>query len=119
LTQNPLYRALVRHASGLVEEIARPGAGFPLGAVRAMSFEASAVVLQPGDTVVLYSDGVPDALDKQGRFFGVERLRRELAEDPPGAAAADEAILAAFRNHSAGRSQFDDITLVCFGRDAR
>jgi serine phosphatase RsbU (regulator of sigma subunit)/pSer/pThr/pTyr-binding forkhead associated (FHA) protein len=110
--------ALVRHASGLVEEIVCAGVGPPLGAVRDARYRPSSLVLQPGDTVVLYSDGVIDAHDRKGGLFGLERLRRELAEAPSGVAPAGEAILAAVRNHSAGRSQFDDITLVCFGRDA-
>ena len=41
----------------------------------------------------------------------------DVGDDP--AAPTGEAILAAIRDHAAGRSQFDDITLVCFGRNAQ
>ena len=110
--------ALVRHANGQVEQIDCPGGGPPLGAVNDVTYEPVAIVLQPGDTVVVYSDGVTDARDRQDREFGLPRLQRELAEAPCGVASVGESILAAVRNHAAGRSQFDDITLVCFGRDA-
>jgi phosphoserine phosphatase RsbU/P len=109
--------ALIRHAGGLVEEMTCAGSGTPLGVAATAVYRSSSHLLQPGDTVVLYSDGVVDALDKQAHAFGLDRLRRVLAEAPAGVASIGESILAAVRNHSAGRSQFDDITLVCFGRD--
>jgi phosphoserine phosphatase RsbU/P len=110
--------ALLRRAGGQVEEIVCGGAGPPLGILPDVIYEPTTLALQPGDTVVLYSDGVVDAHDRKDLLFGLDRLRRELAEAPPGVASVGESILAAVRNHSAGRAQFDDITLVCFGRDA-
>src|SRR5262249_49494700 len=108
---------LVRRAGGTVEEIVSEGAGPPLGAVRDADYRPTLVGLEPGDVVVLYSDGLTDALDQNRNFFGLRRLRTEIAQAPDGAAAVGESILAAVRNHFAGRSQFDDITIVCFGRD--
>ena len=91
----------------------------PLGVVPDARDESFSFTLGPGDLVVLYSDGVTDALDTAGVRFGSERLLKILADahPHPGAAPAGEAILAALREHAAGRSQFDDITLVCFGRE--
>jgi serine phosphatase RsbU (regulator of sigma subunit) len=108
---------LVRRAGSTVEEIVSEGAGPPLGAVRDADYRPTLVGLEPGDVVVLYSDGLTDALDQDRNFFGLRRLRAEIAQAPDGAAAVGESILAAVRNHFAGRSQFDDITIVCFGRD--
>ncbi|MGC8639011.1 MAG: SpoIIE family protein phosphatase [Isosphaeraceae bacterium] len=110
--------ALLRRAGGQIEEIICAGAGPPLGVVRDAAYEPTRLMLEPGDTVLLYSDGVVDAHDRKNGLFGLDRLRRELAEAPAGVASVGETILAAVRDHSAGRSQFDDITLVCFGRDA-
>ena len=53
-------------------------------------------------------------LDRQP--FGDDRVKEVLAATTGGVAAAGEAIQAAVRDHSAGRSQFDDITIVCFQR---
>ena len=108
---------LIRRAGGLVEELGRDGTGLSLGVSRAATYQATLVPLQPGDVVVLFSDGVTDAMDQKGQCFGLDRLRINLTEAPPGVAGAGELILAAVRDHFAGRSQFDDITIVCFGRD--
>jgi len=66
---------------------------------------------------LLYSDGVPDAPDRKDARFGEERLHKTVAEAPRGVAAVGEAILAAVRDHASGRPQFDDITMVSFGRN--
>ncbi len=109
--------ALIRRAGGLVEEIGCDGTGLPLGVSLDATYRATQVPLQPGDVVVLFSDGVTDAMDQKGQCFGLDRLRINLAEAPTGVAGVGESILAAVRDHFAGRSQFDDITIVCFGRD--
>jgi hypothetical protein len=109
---------LVRRAGGALEEVGGAEAGLPLGAEPNASYRSMSTNLGAGDVAVLYSDGVTDALDRQSRRFGSARLRQALAEAPPGAVAAGEAIMSAVRDHAAGREQFDDITLVCFGRDA-
>ncbi|HKI17482.1 MAG TPA: PP2C family protein-serine/threonine phosphatase, partial [Isosphaeraceae bacterium] len=108
---------LIRRAGGLVEELGCDGTGLPLGVSRDATYRATQVPLQPGDVVVLFSDGVTDAMDHKSQSFGLNRLRMILAEAPTGVAGVGESILAAVRDHFAGRSQFDDITIVCFGRD--
>ena len=55
-------------------------------------------------------------MDQDRETFGTERLKEVLAAAPKGAAAAGEAILGAVREHAVGRSQSDDITIVCFER---
>jgi phosphoserine phosphatase RsbU/P len=109
--------ALIRRAGGSVEEIDCDGTGPPLGVSRDATYRATQVPLQPGDVVVLFSDGVTDAMDQKNQSFGLNRLRSHLAEAPAGVAGVGESILAAVRDHFAGRSQFDDITIVCFGRE--
>lgn len=68
--------------------------------------------LGPGDTLVVFTDGVSDATSEAGEEFGEERLvdlvRRHA--DRPAPALLD-AIVAAVRDHSADE-QFDDLTLI-------
>jgi phosphoserine phosphatase RsbU/P len=109
---------LVRRSGGVIEEVGRAESGTPLGIDDGGAYQSTTVALEPGDVVVLYSDGVTDARERRDKPFGEERLREALAQAPQGAAAVGEAILATVREHSSGRSQFDDITLVCFGRSA-
>jgi sigma-B regulation protein RsbU (phosphoserine phosphatase) len=108
---------LIRRADGSIEFVTDTLTGYPLGIELDAEYGSAVVELQPGDVVILLSDGVIDAQDRLSERFGDERLRRAITDAPQGAAATGEAILAAVCNHAAGRSQFDDITLVCFGRD--
>ena len=107
---------LLRRANGSVEQVGGKESGKPLGVEANEAYRSFAFSLEPGDVVVLYSDGVPDA-DRNDQPFGEQRLRKALAQAPKGVAAAGEAILAAVHEHASGRSQFDDITLLCFGRN--
>ena len=108
---------LVRRASGAIEAVGRSGAGTPLGVIGSAVYRPVEVALEPGDLVVLYTDGVTESMDRDRQPFGVERLTAVLAAAPQGVAAAGEAILAAVREHAVGRSQSDDITIVCFERN--
>ena len=107
---------LVRRASGNVEAIGRQGAGPPLGVESKAVYTPIAVSLRPGDLVLLYSDGLTDAMDRHDKPLGEDRLKQLLADSPSSPQAAGKEILASVRRHFAGRSQFDDMTMVCFGR---
>jgi phosphoserine phosphatase RsbU/P len=109
---------LVRRSGGVIEEVGRAESGTPLGIDGGGDYRSITVALEPGDVVVLYSDGVTDARDRRDKPFGDHSVREALAQAPHGVAAVGEAILATVREHASTRSQFDDITLVCFGRIA-
>jgi phosphoserine phosphatase RsbU/P len=107
---------LVRRATGAIESVGRSGAGTPLGVIPKADYRPVAVPLEPGDVVVLYTDGVTESMNRDRQPFGVEKLTKVITAAPEGAAAVGEAILAAARAHAVDRSQSDDITIVCFGR---
>jgi serine phosphatase RsbU (regulator of sigma subunit) len=79
----------VLRADGTVEEV--PVSGTLVGALRDAEFGGADVVLAPGDTCLLYSDGVTEARGgPHGRdFFGEERLEHALA----GCAGAPAAVI--------------------------
>ena len=109
---------LIRRADGRVEALDCSGGGPPLGVRRDSVYRPTEFDLAPGDVVVLFSDGVDEALDLRQRVFGVERLKTVIAKTRGGGPAeVGEAILAALGDHMAGRSQVDDVTIVCFGRE--
>lgn len=108
---------LVRRAAGTVEVVGEAERGMPLAVVGDRSYRAASVALAPGDVVVLYTDGINEAMDRNGQLFGTENVIATLAAAPPGATAAGAAILDAVRAHTAHRSRSDDMTLICFGRE--
>ena len=73
---------------------------------------AAEVGLEPGDILVLYSDGVTEAMSDRGEEFGEERLLECIRRQPPGQASALlGSILAAVEEFS-GREQEDDLTVI-------
>jgi serine phosphatase RsbU (regulator of sigma subunit) len=108
---------LLLRGSGGRETLQRGGPA--LGLVAGQRFKASTVALEPGDTLVLYTDGVVEPVGANDAEFGVERLEeavREAAGRP--AAHALRAVIDATRAFS-GRDQYDDdFTLVVVKRNA-
>jgi sigma-B regulation protein RsbU (phosphoserine phosphatase) len=80
-------------------------------------YEATGVLLRPGDCVVMYTDGVTEARDPAGEFYGLERLQAAVRCAPERVEAVGQAILADVRRFASGRPPNDDPTLVCFGRE--
>ena len=107
---------LVRRLDGVVEEVGRETSGLPLAIAADSTYEASVTHLRPGEYVILYTDGVSDAMDVAGERYGEARLRELLARPHPSPREAGEAVARAIHAHAAGRIQFDDVTLVAFGR---
>ena len=71
------------------------------------------VVLHPGRTLLLYTDGVTDVLDAQSNPFGLERLRQALlAQRSAPAQALCDTLLEITAAYRAATPQYDDITLV-------
>jgi serine phosphatase RsbU (regulator of sigma subunit) len=108
---------LIRRKNGGIESIGQAEAGMPLGVDRNATYEATTASIGVGDVVVLYTDGVTEAMNRNDEQFGVEGLKNALASAPAGAAKVGEAIIRAVRVHVGNRPQSDDIALVVFGRD--
>jgi serine phosphatase RsbU (regulator of sigma subunit) len=98
--------------TGEVDEPFTEG-GFPVGLIPDTSYIASCVILRPGDTLVLYSDGVTEAMDPDEQMFGVSRLRELLlGQHETPLESLQKTILNAVRAFSRGANQADDITLL-------
>jgi phosphoserine phosphatase RsbU/P len=107
---------MIRRAGGQIEVIGQDESGPPLGIVNDQPYEATTSPIDPGDVVVLYTDGVNEAMSPAKEPFGMGRLERCVKDTPGGASAVGQAIRDAVRAHAGDQVQFDDITLICFGR---
>jgi serine phosphatase RsbU (regulator of sigma subunit) len=87
--------------------------GLPVGLVEGAEFELAERELAAGDKVIIYTDGVTEAQDPNGGFFGKKRLR-ELATANAGRTCTEmhDAIQNAVAAFTEGTAQSDDITLV-------
>lgn len=90
-----------------------PGDGRFLGMMEDLVLEEYRYALAPGDALVIFSDGVPDATNERGERYGTGRLRA-LLEGLRGRPAARlaEAIVADVLAHQGDSPQFDDMTLL-------
>ncbi len=89
-----------------------PGEGRFIGLFEKPIIEECELQLQPGDMLVLFSDGVTDALSPEREQFGIERLSDIVRERAPdGAQAVCDAVFDRVRIFQDTASQFDDMTL--------
>jgi sigma-B regulation protein RsbU (phosphoserine phosphatase) len=105
---------LLRRADGSVEELGN--GGFPLGIREPLDFVRQTVRLDPGDLLLLYTDGLPEALDAQGKMaFGYERLESAMALGGSPQTVHD-GILRSFDRHVGDEILRDDLTLLVVAR---
>jgi len=106
----------IQHADGTVEML-QSQCNLVLGAVEGLSFQNESMQLNPGDAIVLYTDGVTEAENKEHELFGEERLQAVL-KDLQGAPSQQivEAINAKVKEFADGAPQSDDVTQLVIRR---
>jgi serine phosphatase RsbU (regulator of sigma subunit) len=106
----PPYLISAQHGQD-VQELIRTG--MPLGILEDRAWEREAVQLAPGDALVLYTDGITEAQNEQGVFYGEDRLL-ESARASLGCPAQGirDAIVADVHSFVGNAPQFDDIALA-------
>jgi serine phosphatase RsbU (regulator of sigma subunit) len=104
-------------SSGKLEEVA-PAAitGWPIGIAEGIPYKSREVRLGPGDRLLVFSDGVSEAMDANEKMFGTDGIRTAVWGTSCTPLATGERLLQAVKRHTAGCAQNDDITVVCFGR---
>ena len=107
----PLRRSCSRPASRPARS-SRPS-GRVIGMLPDNPVTAETLELAPGETLVLFTDGVSEAFDPDQQLFGEERLLEHLAKQPGrNAKETTLSVLEAVRRHAAGAKQSDDITVM-------
>lgn len=108
------YPALYRKETGKYE-LVKGNKCFVLGGMSGIPYRDSELTMKPGDTLLLYTDGVPEANDADNRLFGMERMIEALNDrpetDPEKLLPKLRASVDAFVN---GAPQFDDLTMLAF-----
>lgn len=104
----------IRQSTGGSEELR--ATGMPLGLMPGMSYEEQQAYLQPGDVLLLYSDGLVEAHDPQGEMFGFPRLRELMAEPSHGPDIIPFLLEELANFTGVDWEQEDDVTLVVLER---
>lgn len=108
---------IIRKVDGTTEEFPEEIVGMPIGVVDGVAFDVVKRVLQPGEIVVIYTDGVSEAMNANQDLYGLDRLRDLISKTPPQVSALGKTVLADVKKHANGFPQNDDITLMAFGRN--
>ena len=108
---------MFRKTDGTIEEFGEEAVGVPIGVMEGFPYDVLTRTIAPGETCVIYTDGVSEAMNAKAELYGVDRLRELMAASTGG--HADElgkTILADVRKFADGHPQNDDITIMVFGR---
>jgi serine phosphatase RsbU (regulator of sigma subunit)/predicted ester cyclase len=107
----------LRRRSGDAEELR--ARGMPLGLMPQMGYEDKEIVLEGGEDVLFYSDGLVEAHDPKGEMFGFPRLRALIVEHGEEERSLEEALLEDLYSFvGKGWEQEDDITLLTLRRSS-
>jgi sigma-B regulation protein RsbU (phosphoserine phosphatase) len=106
---HPLPR--LRRASRPVEALPQTQ-GLPLGILPESTWDEAELVLSPGDTLLLYTDGLLEGTNRAGALFGYERLDDSLRLAPPRAEALVRHIERRYKDFCDGTADLDDRTLL-------
>ena len=82
-----------------------------------LKFKTRTVKLEPGDVLLVYTDGVIDARNKAGEAFTKKRLQDLLAESSPSAEELINKIKTQINDHTHSENQYDDITIMALRRN--
>jgi len=97
--------------AGVVETL--HAEGFPLGLFPNAAYEEFNVELQPGDTVLFFSDGICDAQNHKNEMYGTDRITKFFEQNYQlGTAEFADLLLLSVHDFQEGRERFDDKTLV-------
>ena len=92
--------------------------GIALGVVPGLDYKQTSHVLQPGETIVLYTDGVTEAMNADGELFGIEGLREYFQNTPPAdSEGTSQQVMQAVADFAGNAPQSDDITCLTLQRN--
>src|ERR687893_1327348 len=106
----------LRRSGGDCEELR--ARGMPLGLMPGMQYEEKEIVLEAGESVLFYSDGLVEAHDPEGEMFGFPRLRALVTEHSEETSLLDFLMKELYSFTGQGWEQEDDIMLLTLRRSA-
>jgi len=106
---------LVRDGEGVTRKINRT-VGFPLGVMDNSTYDEEQVHLNIGESIVFYTDGLIEAMNREKKLYTLERVETILRKVPAHPETMMSAILEDVQSFVKDAPQSDDLTLITFGR---
>jgi serine phosphatase RsbU (regulator of sigma subunit) len=104
----------LRMASGQVEKLA--GRGIAMGINPDAQYEDMNLALEPGDSLVAFTDGVPDANSPSNISYDLDQLKKAIGSAPAHAEALLNHLQSTLVDWVKDAPNYDDITLIALGR---
>jgi sigma-B regulation protein RsbU (phosphoserine phosphatase) len=108
---------LVKSANGDVRSIGQNDSGMPLGIATGQEFHETKFSLAVGDTMLLYTDGVTEAMNSDNELYGSDGLAKYLSTAPEDVESVINGVVVDVEQFSVGRTQRDDICMVVLKRN--
>ena len=110
---------LIRKGDGSIDEFDENLIGVPVGIMEEYPYEIATRTIEPGEMIVLITDGVDEAMDPDGNLYTKNRVVEFVSSNSSSdAEELGTALLADVRKHANGRDQNDDITIMTFSRNS-
>lgn len=107
---------MIVSCDGSIEDCGSDEIGLPLGILSDYEHEVHQRSINQGDTMVLFTDGIDEAMNSSGQRYGMTRLVDVISKAPKGAANLGPAILSDVSAHAHGHPPSDDMTVVAMTR---
>jgi serine phosphatase RsbU (regulator of sigma subunit) len=108
---------LLRRGDGSMTDLGANISGLPLMVDSGVAYEQYLHKLAAGDCVVMFTDGITEAMNPQGELYGTDRLRQHIGASDP--CKVGELVIEDVEQFMENRAAKDDMCLVCFGREAK
>ena len=111
-------RPAISSEAGRLELIAKDKHGTPVGMLAGFQYTDYEIVLKEGDSILLYTDGVIEAKNNKGEFYGVQRMVRDASGSETGDGNTSprcmiENLILKTEEYVNDAEQFDDMTMLC------
>ncbi|WP_298863767.1 SpoIIE family protein phosphatase [uncultured Gimesia sp.] len=108
---------LLFEPDGTLRELMGDHPSVPLGVMEDYDYQTIQHQFQPGERLILFTDGVTEAMNEEREQFGLDRLKAAILESKTGSSKLGASILQAVKTFVGQNEQYDDLTLVIIGRD--
>ncbi len=108
---------IVRRADGTFEQVCWNESGLPLGIMEDFEYESVEIDIAAGDVVTMYTDGINEAMNKDGEQLTTDSMIQELKDSQAKTPETiGEQICQSVSRHAGNEPAIDDMCLVCIGR---
>ncbi|OHB85778.1 MAG: hypothetical protein A2V98_11200 [Planctomycetes bacterium RBG_16_64_12] len=109
-------RPILRRGDGQIADLGDEQAGLPLGVLGGRRYAQCTIQLSPGELLVMYTDGISEAMNAAKERYGADQIRQQLDTATGSPRQRGQDIVGDVQCFISGCPQTDDMCLVCFGR---